>query len=182
MNIQHKGVCYSLRQSNESDVPLIRKLVNSAYQELADMGLNYTATYQDEEITRNRVSKGRCYILFHETDVVGTVLFTSQNYFTNRRTGYVSQLAIHPLYKSLGLGTLLMNWCEELAQREGFEAVQLDTAKPAQHLVKWYLGRGYTIVGETHWEGKTYQSWIFEKSLLSITRETYQPINIGGHL
>lgn len=31
------------------------------------------------------------------------------------------------------------------------------------NLVDWYLRRGYEIVGEMRWEGKTYDSWIFEK-------------------
>lgn len=58
-----------------------------------------------------------------------------------------------------------MNFCEDLAKSEGLDAVQLDTAKPALHLVTWYQKQGYKIVGETKWEGKTYESWIFEKEM-----------------
>ena len=56
-----------------------------------------------------------------------------------------------------------MDYCEALAIEEGFEGIQLDTAKPATHLVNWYQKRGYKIVGEKHWDGKTYDSFIFEK-------------------
>ena len=59
----------------------------------------------------------------------------------------------------------MMDLCEDIARKENFEAIQLDTAKPAAHLVAWYLRRGYEIVGETKWEGKTYESWVFEKKL-----------------
>lgn len=52
-----------------------------------------------------------------------------------------------------------------LAASENFEGLQLDTAKPALHLVNWYLKRGYKVVGEIHWDGKTYDSYIFEKDL-----------------
>lgn len=109
----------NIRLVSEADIPQIRVLVNQAYKELADMGLNYTATYQDEEITRSRVSKGRA-----------------------------------PDHKKQGLRLLLMDYCEELTKREKFEAVQLDTAKPANHLVRWYQSRGNKIVGEDHYEGK----------------------------
>ncbi|MBK9322912.1 MAG: hypothetical protein IPM97_08215 [Bdellovibrionaceae bacterium] len=44
----------------------IRQLVNSAYKELADVGLNYTATYQDEIVTRERISKGKALLLKKE--------------------------------------------------------------------------------------------------------------------
>jgi ribosomal protein S18 acetylase RimI-like enzyme len=163
--ILHRGDELYLRLVKDSDIPVIRNLVNTAYKELADMGLNYTATYQDEEITRNRISKGRAFALEKKHEIIGTALFSEKNYFTFRKSGYVSQLAILPALKRFGLGTLLMNFCEEMAIVEGFEAVQLDTAKPALHLVTWYQKQGYKIVGEMKWDGKTYESWIFEKIL-----------------
>ncbi|MGE4133491.1 MAG: GNAT family N-acetyltransferase [Bdellovibrionales bacterium] len=156
---------FELRLARDEDVPAIRRLVNAAYKELADMGLNYTATYQDEDTTRERMSRGRTFVVERDGEIIGTVLLTTRNLFTHRRTAYVSQLAIKPELKKLGLGRVLMDHCEELARAEGFEGVQLDTAQPAVHLVNWYHRRGYTVVGETHWEGKTYDSFVFEKPL-----------------
>lgn len=163
--IFNRGEEFYLRPVKESDISAIRLLVNSAYKELADMGLNYTATYQDETITRDRIRKGRAFVLVKNDEIVGTVLFTIENHFTNKKSGYISQLAIKPTLKKSGLGTILMNFCEDLARIQGLETIQLDTAKPAMHLVNWYQKQGYKIVGETKWEGKTYESWIFEKEL-----------------
>lgn len=162
----HLGHNYSVRLAKDSDVPAIRLLVNAAYKELADLGLNYTGSYQDEETTRERMRNGRTFILQNGNRIVGSVLLTTLNIFTGSHSAYVSQLAIHPNFKRFGLGTKLMELCENVAKRDGFAAIQLDTAKPAAHLVKWYLGRGYEIVSEAQWEGKTYGSWIFEKSLM----------------
>lgn len=152
-----------IRIVEDKDIPALRKLVNLAYQELADLGLNYTATYQDEATTRERVSSGRAFVVFKQNQMIATVLFSKKNYFTDQNTAYVGQLAVHPDFKKQGWGDRLMDLCENLAQKENYRGIQLDTAKPAQHLVTWYLKRGYKIVGETHWEGKTYDSWIFEK-------------------
>ncbi len=151
------------RQAQDSDIANIRELVNSSYKELADMGLNYTATYQDEKITRERISKGKAFLLEKEGQLIGTVLLKKENWFTGKNSAYVSQLAVSPNFKRQGFGSLLMDLCEDLAVREKFESIQLDTAKTATHLVSWYQMRGYRIVGETKWEGKTYESWIFEK-------------------
>jgi ribosomal protein S18 acetylase RimI-like enzyme len=153
----------SLRQATQDDIPALRKLVNQAYQELADLGLNYTAVDQDEEKTRERLNKGRAFVLTAENNLIATVLLSAENHFTEKNTAYVSQFAVAPKFKKSGLGSLLMDHCESLAQLEKFEGVQLDTAKPAKHLVNWYLKRGYQIVGEKHWDGKTYDSFIFEK-------------------
>ena len=129
------------------------------------MGLNYTATYQDEQITRERISKGRAFLLENDGLLIGTVLLKKESWIAEKNSAYVSQLAIAPALKKQGFGSLLMDWCEDLARKEGFESIQLDTAKPASHLVEWYLKRDYKIVGETQWEGKSYASWIFEKIL-----------------
>lgn len=160
--IQHLHQSLTLRLVNESDIPELRVLVNTAYKELADRGLNYTATYQDEEKTRQRVHKGRAFVLVENKKILATILFSIENHFTQRHTAYVGQFAVLPEYKKKGLGTILLEHCEKLAKEEGFEGIQLDTAIPATHLVNWYMSRGYQIVGEIQWPGKTYRSYFLE--------------------
>ena len=162
--IHLQGHSFDLSLATEADIPAIRILVNASYKELSDMGLNYTATYQDEEVTRERMSQGKTFVLRMQNEIVATVLFSVKNYYTFRRTAYVSQFAVVPELKRHGIGTYLMDYCEAMAKEEHFDGIQLDTAKPARHLVNWYQKRGYQIVGETRWEGKTYESWIFEKT------------------
>ncbi|MGZ3791074.1 MAG: GNAT family N-acetyltransferase [Bdellovibrio sp.] len=161
--IDYAGNKILLRSSTEADIPALRKLINASYKELSDNGWNYTATYQDEETTRQRISKGRAFVLENDGKIFGTILFSTENHFTGKNTAYLGQFAVDPEHKKNGLGSILMDYCESLAVSEQFDGIQLDTAKPATHLVNWYLKRGYKIVGETHWEGKTYDSFIFEK-------------------
>lgn len=157
---------YQLSEANISMASEIRSLVNQAYKELSDMGLNYTATYQDVQTTIERMKTGQTFILKKQNQIVATILFSTKNYFTNKNTAYVGQFAVLPELKRQGLGSYLMDHCEHLAQQQGYEGLQLDTAIPATHLVKMYEKRGYTVVGQTHWEGKTYHSYIFEKLFL----------------
>lgn len=154
-----------LREANDGDVPRLRALINAAYRELWDLGMNYTGTYQDEEITRERLGKGRGFVLESDGELLATVLLSRKNEITGRDSAYISQLAVAPNLKKKGLGSLLMDHCEELARNERIPCVQLDTAQPASHLVSWYLSRGYRIVGAKQWDGKTYASWIFERDL-----------------
>ena len=156
---------FKIELAQEHEVPAITKLVNAAYKELADMGLNYTATYQNPDQTKERISKGRCFVLKkNSSQILGTILMTVENYFTNRNTAYLGQFGILPEFKKNGLGTQLIEFCENLAMKEGFSGVQLDTAIPAKHLVNWYQRRGYLIVGREHYDGKTYDSYVFEKT------------------
>jgi predicted N-acetyltransferase YhbS len=154
---------FQLRIANTADVPALRRLVNAAYKELSDMGLNYTATYQDEKTTLERINKGRAFVISNDQQIIGTILFSVENHKTGRKTAYVGQFAVDPKFKKMGLGSYLMDHCEKVAEDEGFEGIQLDTAIPGTHLVRWYQKRGYDIVDTVHWEGKTYDSYILEK-------------------
>jgi ribosomal protein S18 acetylase RimI-like enzyme len=154
---------FYLREAVNEDIPSLRLLLNASYKELSDQGLNYTATYQDEAKTAERIAQGRAFVVEHQQKIVATILFFVKNYFTDKNTAYIGQFAVSPELKRQGIGTKLMQHCEDFARAEGFEGLQLDTAKPALHLVEWYQKQGYVIVGEIHWEGKTYDSYIFEK-------------------
>lgn len=164
-NINHNNQHYMFRLAQDSDVPQIRTLLNEAYKEYVDKGLNYTATYQDEDETRKRMAKGRTFVLVSGKEIVGTILYYERNEFTGKKSAYLEQFAIAPKLKGSGLGSIIMDFCEQLANDEKYEAIQLNTAQPATRLVEWYKRRGYKIVAETHLEGKTYDSYVFEKTL-----------------
>src|SRR2546423_1628472 len=38
-------------------------LIRRAYKSLADLGLNYTGSYQDDQTTRERICGAECYVL-----------------------------------------------------------------------------------------------------------------------
>ncbi|MBK9322911.1 MAG: GNAT family N-acetyltransferase [Bdellovibrionaceae bacterium] len=44
--------------------------------------------------------------------------FEKENWFTGKNSAYVSQLAVIPMLKKNGLGTLLMDLCEDLAKKK----------------------------------------------------------------
>jgi ribosomal protein S18 acetylase RimI-like enzyme len=106
------------------------------------------------------------YVFEQDHQIHATVTVHDENWFTDRRTLYLGRLGVLPSLKRSGIGSKIMNTIELLALQENYEGIQLDTAKPAEHLVNWYQRLGYNIVGETKFEGKTYESWIFEKLIL----------------
>ncbi|HEY8674021.1 MAG TPA: GNAT family N-acetyltransferase [Candidatus Dormibacteraeota bacterium] len=79
--------------------------------------------------------------------------------------GYVNSLAIDAALRHAGLGRSLLEHAEAQALARGLRRIRLDTAKPLTDLVAWYARRGYSAIGEVHWEGKTYDSVIMEKPL-----------------
>lgn len=156
---------YPVRRAREEDVPALRVLLNAAYKELGDRGLNYTATYQDEAETLREIQTRSVYVVYDSGEMIATISFRDENRITGKKSAYVGKFGVHPDRKKNGLGKLLMQFIEERARKEGYGWIQLDTAKPAEHLVGWYKRLGYEIVGDIRFDGKTYESWIFEKQL-----------------
>jgi|GEM_PF-262551 GNAT superfamily N-acetyltransferase/predicted nucleotidyltransferase len=154
-----------VRLARLSDVSNLRKLLNSAYKRLAGMGLNFNATFQDDELTADGILEGRTFVLDLNGKLAGTMKLRNRNVIDDRPCLYVGRFAVEPELQGQGLGLYLLKLVEKLAKREGCSCLQLDTAQPAEHLLKFYQDYGFKVVKPTYYEGKTYCSWILEKPL-----------------
>ncbi|ALV08789.1 GNAT family N-acetyltransferase [Roseateles depolymerans] len=165
-------------------------LLHQSYASLAAQGWNFTAVDQPVSLTAKRVSVGQCIVAEQEHvpetvsgnapgrwRLVGTVMVRGPYRpgvdawsldapcFTEAGTAILSQLAVHPDCRGKGLGERLMDAAEDWARREGYTAVALDTAMPAMALRQRYERRGYALLGDVQWEGKTYRSVLMRKAL-----------------
>ncbi len=67
---------------------------------------------------------------------------------TNTPTqGQVRCVAVLPEVQGSGVGKLLMNYLEDIAQQKGIQEIVLDARENA---VKFYLSIGYEIIGESY--------------------------------
>lgn len=155
-----------IRLATQDDAPALRQLVNAAYRELADMGLNFTGTYQDERITIERMRDAEVYLIHLNGELIASMnLSIKEMDDSDDRCIYIHQLAVRPDQKRQGIGSYLMDLAEKRAMRDSISKLQLDTAIPAKHLVSMYQRLGFTPIKEVQWEGKTYKSYIMEKRL-----------------
>jgi ribosomal protein S18 acetylase RimI-like enzyme len=164
-SFEHLNRTFDFYLAQASEAPAITALLNSSYKELADRGWNYTATYQDVALTLEQMADRRVFVLKEAGEIVATFSLREENHFTQRRTLYVGKFAVRNELKKLGLGSKMIDFARELAVQENFEGLQLDTAKPATHLVQWYQKLGFAIVGAIQFQDKVYESWVFEKPI-----------------
>ena len=129
------------------------------------MWLNFNATFQDYELTAEGILEGRTFVLEMADKIIATMKLQARNAIDNRSCLYIGRFAVDPNLQGQGLGLFLLNLAEKLAKRENYICMQLDTAQPAQHLIKFYQDYGFKIMKSTYFEGKTYCSWIMEKNL-----------------
>lgn len=151
----------------------LTRLIRRAYQGLADLGFNYTGSYQDESITLARIKDGECYVLVQDSTLIGTITIRRHSpYYAEkhewfRRSDVVmcSQFAIDPALQRKGLGSHLMDFAEQRARELGALELALDTAEGASHLMRLYQNRGYRFIDYVQHAGKTYRSVVLSKTL-----------------
>ncbi|MCE4539500.1 GNAT family N-acetyltransferase [Pelomonas sp. P7] len=151
-------------------------LLHAAYASLAAQGWNFTAVDQSVDVTRERLKGAQGFVAELNGRFVGTIAIRGPKpageayiadpppaLYTTPGTAILSQLAVHPDCRGLGLGERLMDAAEAWAREQGFKHVALDTAEPAEALRRRYERRGYAEVGRVQWQGKTYASVLMRK-------------------
>jgi hypothetical protein len=66
------------------------------------------------------------------------------------------------------VGRALHDHAVRFALAKGATALALDTAVPAEHLIRLYEKWGYNVVDRCSWESTNYESVIMKKSLSAV--------------
>jgi GNAT superfamily N-acetyltransferase len=155
----------------EDSISVLTALLHRAYAPLAAQGLRYLATHQSDDVTRDRVALGQCFVVLAGDALVGTILFrpavnTKGSPWYNRPdVASIGQFAVEPSLQSRGLGLRLVTTAEQHARAKGVAELALDTAEPATHLIDWYTRLGYRFIEHAQWGHTNYRSVILSKTL-----------------
>lgn len=167
------GNVYVIRKFDESadSINDITDLLHRAYKRLADMGLNFVATYQDAEETRTRLIKGEGFVLYSGEKLTGTITLYKERkksqcqWYREEGVSYFGQFAVEPGLQNNGIGSRLMEFIEDYAAKSGLKEIALDTSEKAQHLIDYYTKRGYRFVQFHQWDRVNYRSVVMSKKL-----------------
>ncbi|MEO5917782.1 MAG: GNAT family N-acetyltransferase [Luteolibacter sp.] len=162
-----------IRNFQESDsIPAITRLLHEAYAPLAAMGLRYTATHQDDEVTRRRLGSGWAWVAELDGEIVATVTLYQNSsgseecaWYRDPRVFSLGQFAVRPDLQCLGLGGRLIAMLETEASARGARELALDTADGADHLIRWYEKRGFRFIEHVGWGNTNYRSVVMSKTL-----------------
>lgn len=152
----------------------ITTLLHEAYSQLAQMGLRYLATYQDEATTLDRITNGvRTFVAQQGEAIVGTLTLyapystSSALWYREPTVFHFGQFAVQPTLQRNGIGLRMMQLAEEQARAFGATELALDTAEPAEHLCQWYQRLGFRFIQYVQWDVTNYRSVILSKRLIN---------------
>lgn len=102
--------------SMDDSIEELTKLLHKAYKVLADKGLRYVATYQDESITLKRIKDAyKCYVGVYKGQIVATTSLYSpkasniSNWYNNDFVAKFGQFAVLPELQRYGIGSRIMH-------------------------------------------------------------------------
>lgn len=171
----------------EDSLAQLTGLLHRAYKQHADRGLKTLAAFQPEEVTRNRIADGECFVATYLGKIVGTIMFKSPAQTARAWPGVVwfdpaaprsdgrgasapaggvasfSQFAVEPEYQAKGIGAELLRHVEVRAVAIGAPELALSTPEPAEWLVRLYERWGYRVIDRWVWPGANYTSVIMSK-------------------
>ncbi len=155
----------------DDDLFALTSLLHRAYAKLAAMGLNFVATSQDVDTTRERIEGAECFVAEMDGRIVGTIVFRDRSrtagcaWYDREDVASFGQFGVEPGLQGSGVGARLLAHVEERAKETGANELALDTAEPATHLIDYYSRHGYRIVDRVKWDVVNYSSVIMSKHL-----------------
>lgn len=167
----HEKIAIRRFNPEEDSIEELTRLLNRAYKILADMGLRYVATWQGPDITAQRIENRHCFVAFMEGRLIGTITYTPPEikegsaWYNRPDVAGIGQFGIEPELQRMGIGLKIMKFIEDHACQDGAKELALDTAEPAQHLIRWYERLGYRLIETVQWRDTNYRSVIMSKAL-----------------
>lgn len=147
-------------------------LLHRAYRIHADAGRHYVATHQSVEVTRQRVSRGECWVAVDDGSILGTITIRPPgqgrgcDYYEREGVATFQQFAVDPPHQGRGIGRKLLRHAEQRAGQMGASVIAFDTAETAFDLIAMYERYGYAIVAMADWRPRVnYRSVVMAKPL-----------------
>lgn len=149
----------------------LTKLLNRSYKQLADLGFRYHATFQDDDVTRDRVKDAYCLIGIKDGRIIATISYYAKcgkdycNWYDKKGVGHFGQFGVDPALQKNGIGSTLIRLIEKYSFDNGDNELALDTAEGAEHLIEIYGKRGYRFIEYVQWPLTNYRSVVMSKKL-----------------
>ena len=176
-----------LRRLEDGDsMEFLTDLLHRAFSRIGAMGIPCSCMNQPPEVTRQRISRGDCFLALSGDLIVGTITLyapdaaSDSKHYRNDRVGTLRQLAVDPLFHGKGIGSALLRLAEDWALRRGYRWLALDTPEPANHLIDYYQRQGFSIRETLQFTGRPYRSVVFSKPVADRKVANRRPHALGG--
>jgi ribosomal protein S18 acetylase RimI-like enzyme len=137
---------FTLRQATRSDIPTIHAMTQAAYAQYRSQ-LPHSSIWQENlEAIADELKLGPIFLAFVDIELAGSVRCHPKpavGEWSNFM--YVHRLAVLPAYRQQGIGRVLMQAVDNLAQDMKLEWVRLEVRAAQPENQQFYQKLGYTL-------------------------------------
>lgn len=156
-----------IRHIEESQKEEVLTLIHSSFKEHLGHGLKFTCSYYTLQDLDEKVLGGECFFAVKDNKIIGLISILVKDLSTE---AYLSISAVHPQFKSLGVGSLLMKEVLVFLREQNVKVLISDTSINARNTVRWYVKKlGCRIVGYQSYPSTNYYSYIFRLDLVPVS-------------
>jgi GNAT superfamily N-acetyltransferase len=144
-------------------------LLHKAYAQLAEKGMKYVASHQDDNTTLRRLTQGKSFLALVDQKIVGTISVygpqpdSKAPYYRENGVYHFGQFTVDPHYQGKGIGKLLFLAVETYCKNQNAKILALDTSEKASDLISMYERWGFRIIGKVKWDITNYTSVLMSK-------------------
>ena len=151
----------TFRKATKADLTEVLNLYKSVVRNMIESGINqWSDEYPNKEVLSLDIEKGELILAVAQNSICGAFVmneFADEDYykaaweFPELRWCVIHRLCVNPEFHRCGLATKMMEYVENVAKRQGFEAIHLDTFSGNPKALSLYHTLGFVDVGEAFW-------------------------------
>ena len=149
-----------IRRAKIHELPKIMALTRACTDHMRQQGIyQWNEHYPSAKAFEIDLERNELYALPKEEEIIGVIAITTlidKEYepvkwlTTNGNSIYIHRLAVHPDHQGQGHAQSLMAFAEDLARKEGYNSVRLDTFSQNHRNQRFYEQRGYVKLEDVY--------------------------------
>ncbi len=149
-----------IRRAKIHELPKIMALTRACGDHMRQQGIyQWNEHYPSAKVFKIDLERNELYTLQKEEEIIGVIAITTlidQEYepvkwlTANGNSIYIHRLAVHPDHQGQGHAQTLMTFAEDLAKKEGYNSVRLDTFSQNHRNQRFYEQRGYVKLEDVY--------------------------------
>lgn len=151
----------NFRKATKEDLPQVLELYKAVVENMLSCGiLQWSDEYPNKEVLSSDIDRGELILGLNKKQIVSAFVmncdadpdyYSADWQYPNAKWCVVHRLCVSPSFHRKGLATQVMEYVEQTAKEEGFEAIHLDTFSGNPKALNLYHKLGFVDVGESFW-------------------------------
>jgi ribosomal protein S18 acetylase RimI-like enzyme len=164
-----------ITKAKERDLIEILYLLKACISDMQGRGItHWNSAYPDAETIQQDLKEGRIFLLKERQVCKGMMTLSTSEpeaYKDLRwqegavKAMYLQRMAVHPKWQGQGLGSQLIRFAGDFAQRNGFSCIRLDVFNHSEHAKRLYENHDFYEVGTFLTEAQKVPYICYEKQL-----------------